>query len=363
MDSNDQFVQRVLIVVGITTATVLLLIFVWRALPILLLIFAGVILGGFLRWVRDLAAHYSRLPRRLALAVVLVSMLVITVLAVSFTAPVVQDQVDTLLEKLPNAMVELRTYVRQFSLGKRLLDEAEEPEKIREFLGGEEEGGNFLGRVAGIFSTTVGAVAGVLIILAISIYIAAEPSFYRAGILSLIPPRKRKRAGEVMTRLDYILRWWFAGQCLSMLVLGTTTALGLWLLGVPLALLLGLFTAVMTFIPNLGPIIAGVPAVLLALVEDPLLALYTIILFVVIQNVEGYVITPLVQRRIINMPPALIISVQILLAMTVGFMGVLLAMPLVACGMVLVNMLYVEDVLGDPKHGGNQDPFQMGELE
>lgn len=124
----------------------------------------------------------------------------------------------------------------------------------------------------------------------------------------------------------------------------------------PLALTLGILTGVLNFIPNFGPLIAGVPAVLIALLVSPQTALYTLLLYAVLQALDGYVFTPLVDRRSVELPPVLTISAQVLLGVLVGIVGVMLASPLTAALIVIVRMLYVEDALGDEPQSGNQLP-------
>ena len=132
-----------------------------------------------------------------------------------------------------------------------------------------------------------------------------------------------------------------------MIIIGVLTAVGLWLLGVPLALTLGLLAALLTFIPNIGPILAVVPAALLALLQSPTRALYVVLLYLGIQTVESYLLTPLMQKRTVSLPPALTIFAQVLMGILVGRIGLVLATPLTAALFVLVKMLYVEDILGD----------------
>ena len=132
-----------------------------------------------------------------------------------------------------------------------------------------------------------------------------------------------------------------------MLILGTITTVGLWLMGMPYSLVLGIFTALMTFIPNLGPILAGIPTLLVALTVSPVMVFYVAIFYIIIQSIEGYFITPMIHREAIQVPPVLIITFQFLLYYLVGFIGVVVAMPLVACLLILVQRLYVEEILGD----------------
>jgi predicted PurR-regulated permease PerM len=132
-----------------------------------------------------------------------------------------------------------------------------------------------------------------------------------------------------------------------MAVVGTTTTLGLWLLGVPLALTLGLLAALFGFVPYIGPLVAAIPALLLALMNGPQLALYVLLLYLTIQLIESYILTPIVEQQAVSLPPALTITVMLLLGVLVGGLGLALAAPLTACVLVLIKMLYVEDALGD----------------
>jgi predicted PurR-regulated permease PerM len=120
----------------------------------------------------------------------------------------------------------------------------------------------------------------------------------------------------------------------------------------PLALTLGLLAGLLSFIPNIGPILSFVPAGLLAIPQGFSQVLYVGLLYIGIQTVESYVITPPMQRRMVSLPPALTISAQVILGVLFGFLGLLLATPLAAAVLVLVKMLYLEDVLGEPPDGG-----------
>jgi len=132
-----------------------------------------------------------------------------------------------------------------------------------------------------------------------------------------------------------------------MLINGSLTTAGLWLLGVPLAVSLGMLAGLLNFVPNFGPWIAAIPAVLIGFLQGPQQALNVALLYLVLQTIDGYVLTPLIDRRSVELPPVLTITAQVLLGLAFGFIGLLLASPLAAVVMILVKMVYVEDVLGD----------------
>src|SRR5690606_5156653 len=146
----------------------------------------------------------------------------------------------------------------------------------------------------------------------------------------LVPPQHRTRAKEVFDALDVTLHWWLIGRIVSMLIIGVCTSIGLWALDVPLPIALGMFAALLTFIPNIGPIISVILAILLTLQDGGMKVVYVVILYAVLQAVESYLVTPMMQRQMIAMPPALIIASQILLGVFSGVLGILLATPLIA---------------------------------
>ena len=207
---------------------------------------------------------------------------------------------------------------------------------------------NLPGRIAGVFSATLGIAIDALVVLATGIYFAYSPGAYYKGTLKLFPPYKRKRAGEIADALGSTLRRWLLGRLSVMAINGAATALGLWLLGIPLAAPLGLLAGLFNFIPNIGPLVAAVPALLVALTISPAHAAYTAILYLVVQNIDGFVLTPLVQQKTVALPAVVVIAAQLLFGILFGFLGVLLAVPLVAVLFVLVKLLYIEDILGEP---------------
>jgi predicted PurR-regulated permease PerM len=333
------FARRALIAGGTTLLLTTVALLVWFSVEVLLLIFAGLLLAIFLRSLADWVKEHTPLSAGWALAAVTLALAALLVGGVGLLAPSVAVQIDELSENLPDSVKRLEDRLDDSRWGQWLLSQAKEADQ---FL---PERQRMLRQATGIFSTTLGTVTGLAIILAVGLYLAAEPGTYRKGVVQLVPAARRSRAREVLAEVGSTLRWWLWGKLLGMLGIGVLTTLGLWLLGVPLALALGLLAALLTFIPNIGPILAVVPAALLALLDSPTKALSVLGLYLAIQTVESYLITPLVQRRTISMPPALTITAQLVLGVLLGAMGVVLATPLTAAAMVLVKMLYIDDAL------------------
>jgi predicted PurR-regulated permease PerM len=187
--------------------------------------------------------------------------------------------------------------------------------------------------------------ADLLVVIFAGIYLATQPNFYRVGAIKLVPPTRRKIAAEAMLESERALRLWLKGQAIAMVVVGLLTGFGLWFLGMPSAMTLGLLAGVLEFIPFAGPIIAAVPAVLLALAVSPELALWVTLLYVIVQQFEGNVLTPLVQQYAVDLPGAVLLFSLIGFGTLFGTLGVILAAPLAVVTMVLVKRLYVIETL------------------
>lgn len=337
----DNFVRRVLIVVGTTLSVAILLLILWYVVEVLLLAFAGILLATLLRGLSGLISKRVAISEKWSLAIVCIILVAVMGGGILLLAPDVADQFDQLSQSLAQSLRQLEQELEKHAWGRNVL--AMLPK-------GEEQifnRTNFLAGVSGIFSTTLSALAGILIILFIGIYVAVEPDLYTGGIVQLVPVRKRARARQVLDEVGYTLRWWLIGQMVSMCVLGTLTGVGLWLLGVPLALTLGLLIGLLTFIPYLGPVIGTIPVMSVALLQSPTMAFYVFLMYLAIQNFEGYLLVPIVQKHAVSLPPALTIMGQVLLGVSLGLPGIVLATPLTAASMVLVKMIYIEDVLHD----------------
>ena len=338
---HGPFAIRTLIVVGMVATVVLVCLFLWAVIDVLLLTFAGILFAIFLRSLSQGVYRYTPLREGWALVVVVLGLVALLGVGAWLLAPQVAEQGDRLIERLPRAVQQIKAQVEQYQWSRRLFAKVPEPEEML------PENADVLTGAIGVFSTTLGALANVVIILFVGLFLAIEPKLYTDGCLRLVPIGKRARAREVLYAAGGALQWWLVGKVVAMLVVGVLTALGLWLLEVELALTLGLIAALLTFIPNLGPVLALMPAVLLALMHSPTQALYVILLYLAIQTVESYVLTPLVQRRTVSLSPALTITAQVALGVLLGGLGLVLATPLTILLLVLIQMLYIEDTLGD----------------
>jgi predicted PurR-regulated permease PerM len=308
---------------------------------VLLLIFAGILLAVFLRALSDPLSERTGLRPGWSLTAVVLGLVALVGLGGGLIAGQVAVQLDQLVESVPSSLASVEQHLRSYAWGRTLLDRAPAANQL---IGRTD----ILARVTGLFSTALGIVATVVIVLFVGIYLAIDPGLYRRGLIHLVAISKRRRAEEVCDAVGSTLRWWLLGRLLSMVMVSIATAIGLWLLGIPAALALGFITFLLVFIPYLGPILSAVPASLFALsLSDPLAPAYVAVLYLVIQSLEGYLLTPLVQSKTVKLPPVITLTAQVLMGVLLGIPGVVLATPLAAVGMVLIKMLYVEDTLGN----------------
>jgi len=336
------FVRRVGIAVGVTVVVLLLTGLLGTAFGVFLRVLAALLIALPLRAGAGWLHRRTRLPEGLALAAVALGVLgALAGVGWLFWARI-GGQVGQLQDQLPQAFRDLQARAAGTRWGEWL---AGEKLDFGQLTGG---GSAWLGRATGIFSTTIGVLADFYVIVFLAVFIVIQPQLYRAGLVMLVPKAGRSRAHEVLDQVGQTLVRWVLGQLFSMTAVGVLTALGLWALGMPLVATLALFTGLITFIPNLGPIISMVPAVLLALLNGgPQQALYVVLLYLGVQAIESNVLTPLVQKKLISMPPALILIAQLVIGSFAGILGLMLATPIMAIVIVLVKMLYVRDVLGD----------------
>ena len=321
------FTARVLVVALVVAAALAL----WRASDIVLVAFGGVLLAVALRTLADLLTRYTPLPRPLALPVVVVAILVAIGVLVWTIGDTLASQFNELTRQLPQALEGLRGWLSRTAPGRSLLGSLWQAGSVESMT-----------KLLGVAIGTLGALANVLLLVVLGIYLAADPGAYRRGFLRLLPARMRTNVDAALGGSARALRNWLGGQLVAMAAVGVMTGVGLALLGVPLALSLATIAALLEFIPLLGPIIAAIPAILIAFTVDPMTALYVLLLYVGVQQLEGYVLMPLVQRWAVELPPALGVLSVVVLGVLFGVPGALFAVPLTIVAIVLVRELYLD---------------------
>jgi predicted PurR-regulated permease PerM len=337
------FVQRVLAVVVIVVSVALVLYVLARLSQVLLLTFAGILGAVFLRSLANPLRDKTQMSDGLALSIVVFVLLLLCGGGGWIVAPSVAEQTTQLSEALPVAYQDLRQDLQGYEWGSRLFEYIDAAEPM------PTEPGEVIGQARVVATTVLGGLVGFLVVIFIGLYLAAKPNIYREGIIRLIPIERRPRAREVVDECVVTLKRWLLGRIALMVLVGLMTGIGLWILGIPLALVLGVLAALLEFIPNVGPLLAMIPALLIAWTISPTTALYVAILYFAIQQLESFVLTPLVMRKTVKLPPVLTILALFGFGFLFGPLGVVLATPITAVGLVLVKKLYVEDALGEHK--------------
>lgn len=322
--------------IAVVAALSLLLVVAWRLRTLLLLVFAAVLFAVLLRTLASLIARATRLGPGLSLAAAVLSLGGSVALVGWLAGAQLATQLRELAELLPEAWraVEQR-------IGDLRIDESLE-EWLRRSL---PSGTAVLGQIRSAAALVGSAVTGLLLAIVGGIYFAAQPALYRRGVLALVPPAHREAVGRVYDLIAVSLGRWLLMQLAAMAVVGTVTGVALWMLGVPSPLALGLAAGLLEFVPVVGPILAAIPALLVAFTVRPGLVLWVALAFVVIQQVESNLLTPLLARRVVSVPPALMLFALVAFGALFGPLGVVLAAPLLVIVFVVVRDVYIGHAL------------------
>jgi predicted PurR-regulated permease PerM len=281
-------------------------------------------------------AERLRISQHLALGLTTVASFLVSIAFLAAFGTRAADQFTLLAAQLPGAWEETRNWLDSWELGRWLLTIGEDAAVAA---------ASTVISALPLASGVLGWIANIALILVMGIYLAADPQTYVDGAISLFPPTRRKRARQIIIAAGADLRKWLIAMTLDMLFLGTLVGVGLYMIGVPVAFALGILSGLSVFVPYVGPIVATVPGLLIALSVSPTLALSAAAVYIVSQQLEGNVALPLLQRWTVSMPPAVSLMAIVAFGLLFGVWGVLLATPLAVVTIRIVRMAYVEDVL------------------
>lgn len=332
--------QATLVVIGLWALANML----WLGRELLFLAFFAALVALFLSIFVDRLEKIG-FPR--AVAAVLVLLAFLGALAGLFWLlwPMLEEQVTLIRRELPASAARAEAWFR--SQYRAITGEVGGPngEMARELQ--QRLGREAVDVIAGalpLLNTVIGALAGVLIVVFTGVYLAAEPGLYLRGATLLIPPTARGRVREALKAAGSDLRRWLVGTAIGMLTIGVLTTLGLWLLDIPAALALGLIAGILEFIPIFGPILSAIPAMAVALIISPSKVLWVVLLYTAIQQLESNLVVPLVMKGAVELPPALTVLFAALMAILFGFLGLFMAVPLLAAAIALIRQLYVREI-------------------
>jgi predicted PurR-regulated permease PerM len=327
--------SRVWLLIAAAVGIVIGAWFVPSLLQVFLVIFAGMLFGNFLAQLSSVVMRAANIRYGAAYTIVIILLLAIVGGTMYYMGHRITFQVNILLEQLNQAsshvesQLGLQNWWQQFS---RIAPQ------VRPAWAADKA----VSTATSAAWSALNVVGGALLFAFLGFYFALQPQLYREGFLALFRPSARGRARTILEQSARRLWWWVLGRLIGMAVIGVATSIGLWLIGIPLAITLGVLAGLMNFVPNIGPIIAGIPAVLFGLQQGTNIAIYVLVFYFLLQFLESYFLTPFIDQHQVAIPPGLMLSTQLLLGVLAGFLGLLLATPLTVLAVILVNELHVE---------------------
>lgn len=318
---------------------------VWQSATVFLLLFLAICLSILIHWAKEAIQKKINVSANTAMGILIIVTGLSLFIACLLLLPVLNEQLGQLSEAVPEYQGKMKERLSHSEVGRFFLYHLYTPEDWLFSMG--EGSSGVIDKAFGLFSNMFGVITAIVLVTFIAFHLAYSPKTYLSCLLRMVPVAHRKLVYQILLEINHTLKFWLLGQAVSMLLLGVATFFVLSALGIPFALLLALFTAMMTFIPNFGPIVAAVPILLVTLISEPEKLFLVCVFYLVLQMVEGFIITPKIQEKAIKVPAVLVLLAQLILVNLLGVLGVLSALPLIACGSVLFNRIYVERVLED----------------
>lgn len=333
--------QKVTIAVGITIILCLLVLLLWASQSILLLGFGSVLFAVLLR---AIAHAIQRIAPAMSdrWGVSIATLLLFGLLGgfITYAAPQISEQFTTLTEKIPPAIDQVESTLNQSGLGRFVLSYLPTDP--------QPQFSNAFGKLTGIVGSLFAFITYLLVILAGGFFLALNPGLYISGFVSLFPIPIRERTYQVISKVAEKLEGWLLGQFIAMLAVGVLTWIGLEIIGVPLALVLGVIIFIFDFVPFIGPLVGALPGLLVAFSYDPDSVIWVALVYIIVQQIESLLVVPLVQQQTVSLPPTLLMLGALLGGAIFGLAGTIVAIPALVVMITLVQEVYIKDILGDP---------------
>ncbi len=339
-----EFVRKSLPLVFIILVVALLAAILIISRRIVMLVFGASLLAVFLRQLAE--EVFKRLPfeptKRVKIGVVITVLVIISALSGFGVAATVSDKVMHMVGRMDQSVGDLQARFRALPIAQRLMSSEDGLASLI------PSSGSSMSFVSQMFSSTFGFVLDLLIIIVLGGYFAISPQKYRNGAIRLLPLHHRIPVSSLLGEAAETLWSWMLGRLLAMTLIGVSFGVGLAFLSVPMPVQLGVFAALVTFVPNVGGVVAVIPAMLLATEQGSSSVIGVLALYIIIQTIESYFITPMIEERQVELPPGVVIVAQLVAAILFGLWGIVFATPLFAVITLFVKRLYVEQWLEAP---------------
>jgi predicted PurR-regulated permease PerM len=318
----------------LVVAVALIPLLIWYLFDLILIIFGSIILAMLLRLGAQPFMRWLSIPEPLALLVS--GLLVLFVIGGTgyLFGTRISEEFQDVLQRATTASADIQSSLRGSDFGNFLLQHFS-----------SDSGVSVTGVLSGVLRVSTSFLEALIIMIISGIYLAVQPRLYRKGLIWLFPPAKHVRAAEIIDGVGEALRLWLLGQLIQMVLIGALVMFAVWLIGVPSSLALGLIAGIGEFIPYLGPILAAIPAILVALTKSPELTLWTLVAYLIIHQIEGQILAPLIQHRMVSIPPAVMLLGIAGLTYLFGSVAIIFAAPMAVVIFTAVNLLYVRDTL------------------
>jgi predicted PurR-regulated permease PerM len=327
------YIQKVWHTVAIVALLVVVILIARVAFNVLLMVLAGTLIAVYFHGLGDMIERRTKWKRSICMMISVAGSFIILAVLFWFMGTKIANQVSVLSDTLPNTIRTAKEKMAETDIGNKILTNLSDDNSDQLFTTARQ-----------FFSTSFGVMGDLYIILFLAIFFTTNPDLYKNGIISLIPEEKKELGRHVINRISLSLKGWLKGMMLSMVLVFILLTVGLGIMSIPVALVLALLTGLLKLIPNFGSLAAMIPGVLLALTISTNTAIIVALMYIVTQTIVSYVVTPLIQKKMIDLPPALTILAQVLMGTLSGVLGVILAVPLLAILMILVVELYLKKI-------------------
>lgn len=338
------YIEKVWHTVAIVALLAIIILIARVAFNVLLMVLAGALIATFFHGLGDMIQRKTKLSRRFAMIISVAGSFAIMGVLLWFMGTKIQQQVAELSNTLPHTLNTAKTKLASTPAGQKLL----------ESISGDNSQ-KLMATAQSFFSTSFGVIGDMYIILFLGIFFTTNPSLYKNGILVLIPADRKEKGKHIMDRVSLSLKGWLKGMMVSIVLVTILISIGLTIIGLPVAMVLGIITGLLELVPNLGSLLAMIPGVLLALTISTNMAIVVALLYIASQTITANIVNPLIQKKMINLPPALTLISQLIMGAISGALGVILAVPLLAIVIILIDELYVQKI-----SERNQTPVQGG---